>query len=127
MDLKTIGERISFLRGNEALEVFGKRYGASKQQIYAYEKNKSKPASDFYESIQKISGVNLNWLICGIEPVYIKGQKNDEHEKLELYYRNKFITELTSSNRAKPIRNPAGKNNCLKTINSNAIINYSLN
>lgn len=127
MDLKTIGERISFLRGNEALEVFGKRYGASKQQIYAYEKNKSKPASDFYESIQKISGVNLNWLICGIEPVYIKGQKNDEHEKLELYYRNKFITELTSSTGAKVIKNGHRKKNPYQTLNSNGIINYSLN
>ncbi|EAT15420.1 putative phage repressor [Desulfuromonas acetoxidans DSM 684] len=65
--LKTIGERLRFLRGKQKLPDFAQRFGVSKSTLGRYEKGISLPDAGFLAAICQQLHVCPQWLLMGGE------------------------------------------------------------
>jgi DNA-binding XRE family transcriptional regulator len=65
--LKTIGDRLRFLRGKEKLPDFAERFGVSKSTLGRYEKGTSVPDAEFLTHICQQLDVCPQWLLMGGE------------------------------------------------------------
>lgn len=63
--MKTIGERLKSLRGEESAKKFGARFGQLPANIYRYEKGTRNPKPEFLEQVATWHGVSLSWLVSG--------------------------------------------------------------
>lgn len=65
----TIGERIKYVRGSQAREVFAPSLQVSKNTLIAYEKDERSPGADFLNRIlQQYPNINPAWLLAGEGP-----------------------------------------------------------
>lgn len=60
-----IGTRLRAVRGNWTQQEFASRMGTDKNTIGRYERGERVPDAVFLARLRKVSGVSLDWLICG--------------------------------------------------------------
>jgi transcriptional regulator with XRE-family HTH domain len=65
-----IADRIKTIRGKLSQEEFAQRVGVHKSSLGRYERGTSVPDLDFLSSVCSEFGVNPQWLLQGIGPVY---------------------------------------------------------
>lgn len=70
-DVKSLPERIKFLRGSMTQKEFAQILGIGKSLISDYEVGRTKPTSEILAKMCELKNVNLNWLLSGKGQPYI--------------------------------------------------------
>ena len=68
VDKEGIGERVKRVRNDSRLtqEIFGRKIGYSKKQVYYVEKGHSIPSSEFLHKIEHVFNIRYDWLLKGV-------------------------------------------------------------
>lgn len=70
--MDSLSQKIKLLRGNRSQEDFAKILGLSQPDIQRYESGKVKPKANFFESVRKNLGVNLDWFFDEKTDMYVQ-------------------------------------------------------
>lgn len=70
--MKTLGERIRFIRGEETQAEFADRVGIAKGSIGGYENDKNSPSADAILKICLANDISCEWLLKGHGPMRLK-------------------------------------------------------
>lgn len=68
--MKTLGERIRFLRGEESQAEFAERVGIAKGSVGGYENDKNSPSADAVLKICLSYDISSDWLLKGEGPMH---------------------------------------------------------
>lgn len=63
--MSTLGERLKQLRNKQSGEQFAALLGIHLQSLYRYERGERSPDAELIQTVSKVTGVSLEWLICG--------------------------------------------------------------
>ena len=97
-----IGEKLKQLRKelNLSQDDFAKALGIGSKAYWNYENNKRSMPSDILSRIVRLYGLNLNWLFCGIEPmfqnadnIYEIGNSLNKNQNLKQNYNKNISTK----------------------------------
>lgn len=73
--MKTLGERIRFIRGEETQADFADRVGIAKGSIGGYENDKNSPSADAILKICLANDISCEWLLKGLGPMRLEGNE----------------------------------------------------
>ncbi len=80
---KMIGDRIKTLRGEEPQELFGARFGVSRNTIGRYESGTNPPDTEFVLKLCQEYKINAHWLITGAGEKGIDLEPADSHKQTD--------------------------------------------
>ena len=63
--MKTLGERIKYLRGQDSQEVFAAKLGVSKGALGGYERDENSPSAEVVLKICSAANISAEWLVFG--------------------------------------------------------------
>lgn len=72
-----IAENIIKIRGRLSQTEFAKRLGTQKGIVHSWESGKSMPGAHYLAAINRVFGVNVNWLLSGEGEPYIDKESQD--------------------------------------------------
>ena len=90
--MSTLGERIKQARGKTSQDAFAKQLNISKGSLGFYERNENLPNVDVALKICSETGVTLEWLLTGSEPM--RGERHAQAESSVSAIYEKRIAEL---------------------------------
>lgn len=73
--MKTLGERIRFIRGEETQAEFADRVGIAKGSIGGYENDKNSPSADAILKICLANDISCEWLLKGHGAIHLGNEK----------------------------------------------------
>jgi len=82
MRSETIGGRLKEVRGDMSQAVFAAKLGIDKSLLGKYERNQSVPGGELLAHLNRITGVNINWLLTGSGMMF-DGQTKEMMEQLD--------------------------------------------
>lgn len=71
--IKTLGERIRFVRGATPQTTFSETIGINQNTLSRYERNERVPDADFIKLICETTGISSSWLLFGEGPIRSEG------------------------------------------------------
>jgi transcriptional regulator with XRE-family HTH domain len=79
----TIGDRIKIIRGKLSQKEFAQKIDPKKKSVTEWESGVAMPGAASLESIHRVFGVNINWLLTGEGDRYIKLEESENRPALQ--------------------------------------------